>query len=196
MKTIFTYNRIGLVHIAGMLSPAECQELISIGKSAMQQATVVDDATGEYFLDAGRKSQMAWPDRAQYPLLQRIAEGVARLTGVPVANQEPLQVLHYLPGGEYKPHFDAFPRGSMALEKGGNRMLTLIFYLNEVKKGGETTFPEAGIAVNPIPGTGVVFRSLRSDDSIDPFALHAGAPIIEGEKWIATTWIRQRAYFS
>lgn len=24
--------------------------------------------------------------------------------------------------------------------------------------------------------------------------LHAGAPVLEGEKWVATKWLRERAY--
>jgi len=64
---------------------------------------------------------MAWPKREDYPILQQIAQGIAHLTQIPEACQEPLQLLRYRPRGEYKPHFDAFPEGSPALSHGGNR---------------------------------------------------------------------------
>ncbi len=196
MQKIFSCNKIGLHHIAGMLSPAECGELIRIGKSCLQQATVVDDATGNCRSDDSRKSKMAWPQRSEHPLLQRIAIGVSKMTGIPVSHQEPQQILQYLPGGEYRPHYDAFSAGSKALEQGGNRILTVIFYLNTVIKGGETTFPELGLAVHPLAGTGIIFANLLNNKQPNPFSLHAGAPLLEGEKWISTIWIREKPYQS
>ncbi len=194
MKKIVTYDRIGLVHIAGMLNPAECNALVALATaSEAKDATVVDEQTGEHFLHNDRRCQMFWPDQ-NHDLIRRISAGIARLTGLPQESQEPMQILRYLPGGEYKPHFDAFPQGAPDLAHGGNRILTVIFYLNNVIKGGGTAFPEAGLTVEPLLGTGVVFRSLRNDGSVDPFSLHAGLPVLAGEKWIMTCWIRQGAY--
>ena len=187
-------DAIALTAWAGLLSPGECQELIGIGRQLLQPAMVTDERTGAEVSHHQRISEMAWPRREDFPLLGKIADGIARLTGVPVACQEPLQILHYRPGGEYQPHFDAFASDSPALAHGGNRQLTLILYLNTVEAGGETAFPELGLRVFPIVGGGVQFRNLDDQGLRHPLSLHAGLPVVQGEKWIATQWIRQSPY--
>ncbi len=193
-QRLFDCERIGLTHWAGLLSLEDCQRLIAIGKEHLQMATVIDEQSGATNPHPERLSQMAWPEKGRYPLLQRIATGIAQFTGIPESHQEPLQILQYGVGGEYRPHFDAFAEGNPTLQQGGNRQLTMILYLNQGMEGGETVFPELGIRVYPLAGSGVLFRNLNSQGQREPLSLHAGNPITRGEKWIATIWIRQREY--
>lgn len=191
---LFHHDKIDLTCWAGLLSLEDCQQLVQIGRDHMQEATVTDEHTGVNVSDLSRQSQMAWPKREDHQILQKIAQGIVQLTGVPLECQEPLQILRYSPGGQYKPHFDAFNADSPTLRAGGNRSLTLILYLTAVEDGGETTFPELGITVYPLPGSGVLFRNLNAEGVRERFSLHAGNPVTRGEKWIATQWIRQGAY--
>lgn len=185
---------IDLSFWSGLLSPEDCQTLIAVGQQTLRPATVTDEASGQQITIPNRSSEMSWPKREEHPILQSIAQGVAQLTGIPATHQEPLQILHYSPGGEYRPHFDGFPEGSETLSQGGNRQMTLILYLNTPASGGETAFPELGIKVAPITGGGVLFRNLDTAGLRHPLSLHAGLPVVQGEKWIATTWIRQNPY--
>ena len=193
-QRLLQVDRIGLSAWAGLLTPENCQNLIAIGQSLLRPATVTDEQTGREVAHGERVSEMAWPKRDDYPILQSLAEGIAQLTGIPIDCQEPLQILHYRPGGEYKPHYDAFATDAPTLRQGGNRQMTLILYLNAVEEGGETAFPELGLQVSPIPGGGVFFRNLNEEGQRHPLSLHAGLPVRKGEKWIATQWIRQEAY--
>ncbi len=193
-QRLLEVEAIGLEFWAGLLSPEYCQNLIAIGQEWLQPALVTDERSGAEISHPERISEMAWPKRDDYPLLQSLAEGIAQLTGVPVACQEPLQILHYRPGGEYRPHFDAFAADAPTLRQGGNRSLTLILYLNTVEAGGETAFPELGVRISPLLGGGVLFRNLDDGGNRHPRSLHAGLPVLRGGKWIATTWIRQEAY--
>lgn len=185
---------IDLTCWAGLLSPETCAQLIHLARERLQTAQVSDEHTGENVPHGARISEMAWPRREDFPVLQELAKGIARLVGTDVACLEPLQILHYRPGGEYQPHFDAFAADSPTLSQGGNRQWTLIFYLNAVEGGGETAFPELGLRIFPIPGAGVLFRNLETSGQRDPLSLHAGLPVLKGEKWIATQWIRQGPY--
>ena len=98
----------------------------------------------------------------------------------PVENGEGLQILNYKVGGEYKPHFDYFPPGdpgsAVHLAKGGQRVSTMVIYLNDVEEAGETTFPDVGLSVTPKKGAAVYFEYCNSQNQVDPLTLHAGAP--------------------
>ena len=67
---------------------------------------------------------------------------------------EGIQILHYLPGAEYKPHYDYFdpaqPGTASILRRGGQRVATLVMYLSEPARGGGTT---AGRGVHDTPAT-------------------------------------------
>lgn len=193
-RTLLQLETLGVTLWADLLSASDCRQLIAIGQQYLQTAMVTDEQSSQNVPHPERISEMAWPKREDHPILQKLAEGIARLTGIPVPCQEPLQILHYRPGGEYRPHFDAFAEGSETLRQGGNRQATLILYLNAVEAGGETTFPELGLRVFPLPGGGVFFRNLNEAGQRHPLSLHAGAPVLRGEKWIATQWIRQGPY--
>ena len=131
-------------------------------------------------------------------LIARIETRIAELTGCPIERGEPIQVLHYNPGTEYKPHFDYFdPADSgnrQVLSMGGQRVATLIMYLNDVQGGGSTVFPEIGLDVLPRRGNAVFFAYSDDQGRLDPRTLHGGSPVAAGEKWIATKWLRQRTY--
>ena len=108
-------------------------------------------------------------------------------------NGEGLQILRYRPGAEYKPHYDYFdpaqPGSVPILKRGGQRVASLVTYLNTPTAGGATTFPDVALEVAPIRGNAVFF----SYDRPHPVtrSLHGGAPVLEGEKWVATKWLRQ-----
>jgi prolyl 4-hydroxylase len=120
------------------------------------------------------------------------------LTGHPPDHGEPIQVLHYTPGAEYKPHHDYFdpvqPGNDRVLAMGGQRVATLIMYLNDVEAGGSTVFPRLGLDVLPRRGAAVYFANTQESGEIDARTLHGGSPVVAGEKWIATKWIRQGRY--
>jgi prolyl 4-hydroxylase len=69
---------------------------------------------------------------------------------------------------------------------------TLVMYLAEPEKGGGTTFPDAHLEVYPKRGHGVFFSYDRAHPSTK--TLHGGAPVLAGEKWIATKWLRERRF--
>ena len=115
--------------------------------------------------------------------------------GIPAENGEPLIVLHYTPGTEYKPHYDYFdpadPGHATGLRHGGQRIITLLSYLNDVAEGGATAFPELDLTVEPEAGMVLEFHNTDGHGGVEPRSLHAGLPVADGEKWLATRWIRE-----
>jgi prolyl 4-hydroxylase len=117
-----------------------------------------------------------------------INQRIAAASGTQAAQGEPLQVLRYRPGGEYKPHFDAIPGFA------NQRILTMIVWLNEDYEGGETMFMKTGAKLRGRTGDALLFRNALPDGSRDPDAAHAGLPVTRGEKLIASRWIRARPF--
>ena len=114
----------------------------------------------------------------------------------PLEFGEGLQILRYAPGAQYRPHYDYFdpaePGTATILRRGGQRLATLVIYLQEPEQGGATTFPDVGLEVAPRRGTGVFFSYEQPDSATR--TLHGGAPVLAGEKWVATKWLREREF--
>jgi hypothetical protein len=69
---------------------------------------------------------------------------------------------------------------------------TVFSYLADVALGGETDFPLLGVRIQPKQGRVVHFHNLHANGMPDDRTLHAGMPVLEGTKWLATLWTRER----
>lgn len=187
---------LALVH--DLLSAPECDRLIELSAGKLTRSSVLDRQTGGDQVSAVRTSAGTFFERGENAIVARLEQRIAALTGLPLDNGEPLQVLHYKPGNEYLAHHDWFdpadPGSAEVLRNGGQRIITLIIYLNDVAAGGETRFPEIGLDIRPQRGSAVYFEYLNAAGELDHRCLHAGVPVAQGEKWIATKWIRQGTY--
>jgi len=180
------------------MSPEECDELIRLATVKLQRSAIVDPATGESRVIDDRSSYGTFFYLNENDFIARLDRRIAELMHWPVENGEGIQILHYPVGGEYKAHFDYFPPddpGSQThLARGGQRVSTLVMYLNDVVEGGETTFPSIHLTVTPKKGAAAYFEYGNHLGQVDPLSLHAGCPVLAGEKWIATKWMRERRY--
>lgn len=181
-----------------VLSPTECRDMIALAETRLQRSTVVDEQLGEARPHEHRSSAGAWFARGETALVARIEARLAALLQWPVEHGEGLQVLRYGPGGEYRAHHDFFnpalAGSARHLEQGGQRVGTCILYLAEVEAGGGTRFPQLGYEVRPQPGAALYFADVDEAGNEDARTLHAGLPVIAGSKYIATKWLRERAY--
>jgi prolyl 4-hydroxylase len=184
--------------LKGFLSPEECAHLIELAKARLQGSTVVSNDSGESVVDEYRTGSLAPLKAAEDEIVKRIEDRLADVSGTRVIQGEPIQVINYGPGEQYKPHFDWFdprmPSLEKHLKKGGQRAATVIMYLNTPAKGGKTDFPNLNASIPAVAGDAVLFHNLDSAGKHDIRVLHAGLPPEEGEKWIATRWIRERAW--
>jgi prolyl 4-hydroxylase len=198
VRILFALNAPRVVLFGGLLSPEECDEMIRLATPKLTRSTVVNAATGAYDVHEARTSRGAHFERGENEVVRRIEARIAELTSYPVEHGEPIQILHYVPGAEYKPHFDYFDPKLAGNEKvlamGGQRIATLIMYLNDVESGGSTIFPEIGLDVLPHKGNAVFFAYSSERGELDARTLHGGSPVAGGEKWIATKWIRVGPY--
>ena len=195
---LMVLNAPRVVIFGNLLSPEECDELVAQSRSKLQRSTVVTPETGAWDGHEHRTSNGTHFERGETDLVRRIEARLSELVGFPVDHGEPIQILNYLVGGEYRPHWDYFdpaqPGNEKVLENGGQRVATLIMYLNDVEAGGSTVFPDIGLDVLPRKGNAVYFAYTTEAGELDKRTLHGGSPVAQGEKWIATKWIRQRPF--
>jgi prolyl 4-hydroxylase len=184
--------------LGGLLSNEECDALIEAARPAMKRSGVLDMATGATQVTNVRTSNGMFFQRGQNEVVARVEARLARLCGWPVENGEGIQVLQYGPGAEYRPHYDYFdprePGTATILKRGGHRVATIVMYLSEPARGGGTVFPDIGLEVGPRRGNAVFFS--YDVPHPDSKTLHGGSPVQEGEKWIATKWLREREFSS
>ncbi len=175
-----------IVRYPRLLSPAECAHLASVAGGLLEPATVVDPASGRRIAHPVRTSDGAVIGPAREDLVVRaINLRIAAVSGLPVAHGEPLAVLRYRPGQQYRPHLDTIAG------EANQRVATVLVYLNEGYGGGETVFPAAGVTITPRGGDAVMFVNTDANGRPDERARHAGLPVTRGAKWLATRWIRR-----
>ncbi len=181
--------------IDDFLSPEECAAIVRRAAAGMKRAKVsLDDRST---IVPGRSGENCWLRYADDPQVRDIGERVASVVGIPLAHAESLQVLRYATAEEYRPHYDAYdltsPRGQRCCRRGGQRMVTALLYLSDVEEGGGTAFPKLGVEVSPRRGRLVIFNNTRPGDlTAHPGSLHAGLPVLRGEKWAANLWFHAR----
>jgi prolyl 4-hydroxylase len=196
VKVLTTLRNPRVIVFGGLLADEECDALVDLARARLARSETVDIKTGGSELNEARTSDGMFFERGENELVSRIEARMAALLNWPLVNGEGLQILRYRPGAEYKPHYDYFdpaqPGTPRILERGGQRVASLVTYLNTPAKGGATTFPDVALEVAPIKGNAVFF----SYDRPHPITrtLHGGAPVIEGEKWVATKWLREGVF--
>lgn len=193
MSLVMTLQAPRVCVVDSFLSAAECDDLMRSASSRLTRSETVQVVTGASEVNAARTSEGMFFERGETELCSRVEARIAQWLNWPVERGEGLQVLRYQVGAEYKPHFDYFdPRHSgtpAILKRGGQRVATLLMYLNTPEQGGATVFPDIGLSVAPRAGRAVFFSYERAEPSSR--TLHGGAPVVQGEKWVATKWLRQ-----
>lgn len=198
VRVLMRCERPQVIVFGDVLSPDECAEMIERSRHRLKRSTTVNPDTGKEDVIRNRTSEGIWYQRGEDAFIERMDRRISSLMNWPVENGEGLQILHYGTTGEYRPHFDYFPPdqpgSAVHTAQGGQRVATLVIYLNDVPDGGETIFPEAGMSVAANQGGAVYFRYMNERRQLDPLTLHGGAPVLSGDKWIMTKWMRERAY--
>lgn len=175
-----------IVKFLSILSEDECDALIESAKNRLNRSKLANKEVSPI-----RTSSGMFFEENESPLIAQIEQRVTTLMHLPLKNAEGLQVLHYEPGQQFKPHFDFFNDNNPKSEN--NRISTLVIYLNDVEEGGETTFPMLNLSVKPEKGCAVYFEYFYQNQEVNDLTLHSGAPVIRGEKWVATQWMRKKA---
>lgn len=183
-----------IVHaLPGFASAAECQWLIAEAAPRLKRASVYNNPTG---VDPGRTNEAAPFNFANADMVVELTRyRIANQIGAPLACLEMPQVLHYDVGQEFVLHCDFLDPQALREEiaRNGQRVATILIYLNDDFEGGQTSFPRLGLNHRGETGDALIFGSIDGAGRPDPRSQHAGCPPTRGEKWVFSQWVRDRA---
>ena len=182
------------------LSAPECEELIVAGRPLLSASATMSDDPSLVNVGAGgavRSSSSAILPAETSPACAALLDKICTLCAKPVECMERVQITQYTAGEEYSVHHDS-PALSCDeqclafMAQGGQRVCTVLVYLNDVDRGGSTAFPTLGYECTPRQGRCLLFCPGFADGRRDERLLHAACPAAD-EKWVAQVWVRAHA---
>ncbi|XP_046344034.2 prolyl 4-hydroxylase 2-like [Haliotis rufescens] len=227
-----------LFQVPEFLTPEECAYLIDLAKRHGVAPATMTGKNGTIIKKTGGRTRTGYTSfiRADSdPVLYNIQQRISMLTEMPfdlLEESESFQFGMYPTGGHYHSHYDSSDGQPEDLEKKPCchqihlphtpnrcvlcRYITVLMYLNDVVKGGETAFPladqlgqslleehidlsaycqQSSVVVRPEKGKAIMwYNNIRDPETgwigpVDRYALHGGCDVIEGQKWISNVWI-------
>lgn len=169
-----------------LFSHAECKYLAVLGTPWLEKAYILDlEGQGRMDERVRDAHSCSIPNMAEDLVVQAVNRCIASATGTQASWGEPLNIIKYTPGQQYRPHHDGTGSDNVSV-----RVLTALIWLNDQFEGGETDFPKIKVRVRGNVGDMLVFRNTRDNGEFDERMIHAGLPVTEGVKWMASRWIR------
>ncbi len=129
-------------------------------------------------------------------LIRNLERRIAAAFGLPTEHVEPLSVLRYQRSDRYAPHVDYFDTARLEYnrrigDKSGQRIASFLVYLRAPEVGGETHYLKLKLKIAGRSRMAVCHSNLTPAGQTDPMTLHTDEPVIEGEKWLARTTLRE-----
>lgn len=217
-------ERPRVLEVEGLLSGEECDHIVAaaLASADMRRSWMVRAEDGSTDYGEARTSSTVFLDHRADRVMLRIGQRVSNLTLLPLENSEQLQVVHYEPGQHYWAHHDYLPQESVRSTwrsyrdgyRADNRFVTVLFYLNDVERGGATVFPRhnplwdpaehgygelvcsenyPALRIQPRKGNALIFYNMDGW-ALDESSLHAGCDPVSGDKWAANFWLHTRPF--
>ena len=181
-------ERPDIMVFRGLFTPDECDFLVAVAEPTFTASKIfIDETRAEaHPLRTSNDAPIHWI--IEDPAIHALNRRIAAASGTRYEQAEPLLILRYRPGQEYRKHLDWLPGVD------NQRFKTALVYLNEDYEGGETEFVQLRFKFRGRKGDAIVFRNTLDDGRADPLTEHAGLPVISGTKYLASRWIRERRY--
>ena len=195
--TVLNTNPI-IITIDNFLSDDICNHFMGISKNNFKRALVSGKKDG--FVSKGRTGLNYWIEHNRDSITMELANKIAKIIDMPLENAESYQVIYYGKTQEYRRHYDGWlfdnsDKTERMLKKGGQRILTVLCYLNDVKEGGGTEFPRLNLNIEAKKGRIVIFQNVEDGSNVrHKLSEHAGMPVLDGEKFAFNLWFREKKF--
>tara|TARA_R110000824_G_scaffold392891_1_gene591567 strand:- start:22 stop:615 length:594 start_codon:yes stop_codon:yes gene_type:complete len=194
-----------IIELEDALTKDECNIVIESHRDKLHRAEVVkNNKKGNTEVHRARTNSEAFYDKDDKnkeltEVMSKIKDYISAITRLPLENQEDPIILNYQKEQKYDPHYDWFEEegGYWDGEKntGGQRLYSVLFYLNDVKEGGETFYPKLDRKIKPKTGKMICHKNTHDGVCLRN-SLHGAMPVIAGEKWALVCWIRENKWIA
>ncbi|KAK8452479.1 hypothetical protein SEVIR_5G119800v4 [Setaria viridis] len=195
-------SRNGSHGIQGFLSDMECDHLISMAHGKKESSSVVaTGATSSSQNNTDESIKMYMAD-SKDTIVSKIEDRISIWSFLPKDFGESMQIL------KYEVNKSGYNNYGSQSSSGNDRLVTVLIYLSDVKRGGETVFPRSevqgtqveqgaasecvGYAVQPVKGNAILLFNLKPDGVIDKDSQYEVCSVLEGEEWLAVKHIHLR----
>ncbi len=188
-----------VVYLPKLIPDALCDYIASIGQDKKGPAFVYNDEVGNKLDVNHRDANVYMLSISNHDIaVQVIMRKIVAQLGYEFERLESAQIVDYAPSQKFGYHHDYFTvkylESGSAVVQGGQRIVSIIAYLNDDYIGGETSFPELGFKVKGSKGGVLMFKDTILDRVIDMRTRHAGLPVESGTKRVLVNWIRQHRW--
>lgn len=185
------YDKPFIIH--DLITPDYCNKIIDYALPNLSDSQVISGKNISI-----RNSQQCWINKNN-PLVSPIYNKLFNIFHIPIQNAEFIQIVRYLPNQYYNEHHDACCDDNIYcsdfIKRGGQRILTVLIYLNDDFIDGFTYFKNLDLKLKTKPGSAIAFYpTAKNSNQCHPLALHAGLPVTKGVKWIANIWYRENKF--
>ena len=180
-----------LYTLDNFLSEDECAKLVALIKTKLKPSGLSSHEADTSY----RTSRTCDLARLNDRFIKDIDDRICRLMGIDESYSETIQGQYYDIGQQFKAHTDYFEPHEFETHGAGmgQRTYTVMIYLNDVHKGGETCFLRADKEYKPTTGTAVIWSSLNPDGTTNINSMHQAKPVEEGYKAVITKWFRSNS---
>ena len=186
-------NNPKIICIDNFITNYEINNLLKTGIPRLKDSVIVNEK-GKHIKSDNRTSLSCFFYKNENSIVKNIEKKASILSGLPIENIEPLQLLKYNKNGKYKFHYDFFNPDKEGKYINGQRKTTILVYLNEPKNGGETYFPKLNLKIKPKKYRAIMWNNCTKDGKTDKRTLHSGEPLKKGVKYALNIWIRDKKY--
>ena len=204
--------------VENFLTPSECLEVERVAdlsldspNSNFDSDAVVRVNSATFGGGLSTRTSTSWFCR--FSSVPTLVSKLHKVLGFAVEQMEEPQIVRYQNGQEFSWHYDEVPPQTSQLDNGGQRLATVLVYLNSLttESGGATVFrdlrspldpdddsnnSDKPLAVCPQQGRACIFFPAMADGTPDDRTLHKGERVQSEteEKRIVQVWIHERAY--
>ncbi|SPP80890.1 prolyl 4-hydroxylase subunit alpha-2 [Drosophila guanche] len=180
-----------------VLTDAEIAKVEQIAEPLLEHSSVYVAEIKKAIKSKVRTALGAWipdsdMDASGWTVVQGLHRRIRDITGLNINEQQHMQIIKYGYGGHYDPHFDYFNATVKNTLASGDRMVTVLFYLNDARHGGSTVFTHLKLKVPSERGKVLFWYNMRGEShELDTQTVHGACPVIHGTKSVMSCWIHE-----
>ena len=192
-----------VIKINHLLNDEEVDEILETAEGRFERSNLIVDGQLVYNTKHRNSStaylfQDGMPERYSKNI-ERIIKRICYLTNCKRSQLE-MMCVRYKKGEQFGNHVDYLDDDEVGiLDSGGNRKITLLIYLNSLKKedGGETEFTKLGIKSRPKKGDAILFVNQDEETGkMIPETEHRGnAVLTDTVKFAINVWVRDKPFY-